>query len=39
MTLYEKPFDNTEGKEENDGNRHFPLFPQYFVPFLNYSPF
>ena len=29
-TLYKKPFENTAGKEENAGNKHFLLFPQCY---------
>ena len=26
-------FENIVGKEENAGNQHFLLFPQYFLPY------
>ena len=29
-TLIEKSCENIEGKEENVGNKHFPLFPRWF---------
>ena len=33
MTLRKKPFENIVGKRENNGNQHFLLFPQCFLPF------
>ena len=30
MTLYEKPFQNIEGKGENAGNQHFLIFWKCF---------
>ena len=32
MTLAKKHLENIVGKEENAGNQHFILFPQYFYP-------
>ena len=32
-TLGKKSFENIVGKGENDGNQHFLLFPQSFLPF------
>ena len=33
ISLYKKPFENSVGNRENDGNQHFILFPQCFLPF------
>ena len=33
MTLKHRAFKNIVGKGENAGNRHFVLFPQYFLAF------
>ena len=33
-TLGERPLENTVGKEQNAGNQHLFLFPQYFLHFL-----
>ena len=30
MTLKKMPFENIVGKEENAGDQHFLVFPQYF---------
>ena len=32
-TLEKEAWENTVGKEENAGNQHFLLFPQYFLPY------
>ena len=32
-TLRKKSFENTVGKGENNGNEHFLLFPQCFIPY------
>ena len=33
MTLKKKRFQNIVGKEENSGNQHFLLCPQYFLSY------
>ena len=39
LTLYEKPFENTEGKGKCAGNQHFLLFPTMFsnLPKANFN--
>ena len=35
-TMKKKTFENIVGKEQNAGNQHFLLFPQYVLPYKKY---